>query len=321
MRHRRLFLPIVVLCAIAPLVPAQRDRERDRDQDQEPKPIPGIGPIGKITRLHTDFRFTEGPAADRSGNCYFTDVRSNRIHKIDTDGKLTTFLEDSQGCNGLMFDRQGRLFACQGGAGRVITINTNTKKITPFAEEYRGNRFNRPNDIAVDAHGGAYFTDPMFRRRRGPSPPQDKQCVYYVDREGKVTRLIDDLTRPNGTLLSPDFKALYVLPSGPDTAGLWAYEVKAPGKLGPAKKIFAAERGDGLTLDRKGNLYLTQGSAIVVVSAAGKKLGSIRFPQRPSNCTFAGKSHDYLVVTARTSVYVVKMAVKGHSLSQLPKHL
>ncbi len=319
MRHRRLFFLIVLLCAISPLAPAQRDR--GRDQDQEPKPIPGIGPVGKITKLHTDFRFTEGPAADRMGNCYFTDVRSNRIHKIDTEGKLTTFLEDSQGCNGLMFDQKGRLFACQGGAGRVITIDTDTKKITSCAEKYGGKRFNRPNDIAVDMHGGAYFTDPMFGRRRGPPPPQDKQCVYYVDKEGKVTRLIDDLTRPNGTLLSPDGKTLYVLPSGPDTAGLFAYEVKAPGKLGPAKKIFAAERGDGLTVDRKGNLYLTQGSSIVVVSATGKKLGSILFPQRPSNCTFASKSFDYLVVTARTSVYVVKMAVKGHCLCQPPKHL
>jgi gluconolactonase len=314
MRHGRLFVAVVLLGVISPLVPAQRD------QDQEPKPIAGIGPVGKITKLHTGFQFTEGPAADREGNCYFTDVRNNRIHKIDTDGKLTTFLEDSQACNGLMFDRQGRLFACQGGAGRVITIATDTKKITPCAAKYGGDRFNRPNDIALDVHGGAYFTDPMFGRRRGP-PPQDKQCVYYVDKDGKVTRLIDDLTRPNGTLLSPDGNTLYVLPSGPGTVGLFAYQVKAPGKLGPAKNLFAAERGDGLTVDQKGNLYLTQGSSIVVVSAAGKKLGSIPFPQRPSNCTFAGKSFDYLVVTARTSVYVVKMAVKGYSLCQPPKHL
>ncbi|MHC4078788.1 MAG: SMP-30/gluconolactonase/LRE family protein, partial [Planctomycetota bacterium] len=297
-----------------------QDQEQ-RQERQAPKAIPGIGPLGEITKLHTDFRFTEGPAADRDGNCYFTDVRSNRIHKISIDGKLTTFLEDSQGCNGLMFDRKGRLFACQGGAGRVITIDLDTKKITPVAASYGGKRFNRPNDIALDVHGGAYFTDPMFGRRRGRTPPQDKQCVYYVDKDGKVTRLIDDLTRPNGTLLSPDGKTLYVLPSGPDTVGLFAYEVKAPGKLGPAKKIFAAERGDGLTVDRKGNLYLTQGSAVVVVSAAGKKLGSIQFPERPSNCTFAGKDFDFLVVTARTSVYVTKMAVKGHVVCLRPKHL
>jgi len=306
-------IALLLLWATSSLLTAQQD----------PKPIPGIGPLGKITKLHSDFLFTEGPAADRDGNCYFTDVRSNRIHRISTDGKLTTFLENSQGCNGLMFDRKGRLFACQGGAGRIITIDIGTKKITPCAEKYGGNRFNRPNDIAVDVHGGAYFTDPMFGRRRrdGSRPPQDKQCVYYVDKAGNATRLIDDLTRPNGTLLAPNGKTLYVLPSGPGTVGLFAYEVKAPGKLGPARKIFAAERGDGLTVDRKGNLYLTQGSTIVVVSASGKKLGSIQFPERPSNCTFAGKDFDHLVVTARTSVYVVQMAVKGHQVCRRPKQL
>ncbi|MHC5069756.1 MAG: SMP-30/gluconolactonase/LRE family protein [Planctomycetota bacterium] len=302
-RRTRIFFLLVPLGLLVPLLPAQ-DQEQEPEK-QQPKTIHGIGPLGAITKLHTGFGFTEGPAADRDGNCYFTDVRGNRIHKISIDGKLTTFLEDSQGCNGLMFDRKGRL----------------TKKIMPVAASYDGKRFNRPNDITLDVHGGAYFTDPMFGRRRGRTPPQDKQCVYYVDKNGKVTRLIDDLTRPNGTLLSPDGKTLYVLPSGPDTVGLFAYEVKAQGKLGPAKKIFAAERGDGLTVDRKGNLYLTQGSAIVVVSAAGKKLGSIPFPERPSNCTFAGKDFDFLVVTARTSVYVAQMAVKGHVVCLRPKHL
>ena len=116
-----------LLCAPSPLLTAQ-DAEREQEQKQEQKPIPGIGPLGKITKLHTGFRFVEGPAADKKGNCYFTDVRNNRIHKIDTNGKLTTFLEDTQGCNGLMFDNKGRLFACQGGANRVITIDVTTSR-------------------------------------------------------------------------------------------------------------------------------------------------------------------------------------------------
>src|SRR5688572_11556633 len=80
---------------------------------QENKPIPGIGPKGKVVQQHTGFKFTEGPAADAQGNVYFTDIPANRIHKVDSDGKLSTFLEDSQGCNGLMFNGKGQLVACQ----------------------------------------------------------------------------------------------------------------------------------------------------------------------------------------------------------------
>ena len=87
------------------------------------EPIPGIGPAGEIVRLHTGFKFTEGPAADGQGNIYFTDIPSNRIYKVDAEGKLSTFLEESRACNGLMFDGAGRLIACQGKAQRVIAID------------------------------------------------------------------------------------------------------------------------------------------------------------------------------------------------------
>src|SRR3954453_8841635 len=91
-------------------------------------PIPGIGPTGPVTKRHSGFRFTEGPAADAQGHVYFTDVQANRIYRTDPDGRLATFLEDSQGCNGLMFDGHGRLIACQGAAGRVIAIDVATRQ-------------------------------------------------------------------------------------------------------------------------------------------------------------------------------------------------
>src|SRR5262245_63009492 len=80
------------------------------------EPIPGIGPTGKLTQVRTGFVFTEGPCADERGDVYFSDVRANTIYKVDTQGKLTTFLENSQGANGLGFDARGRLIAAQGGA-------------------------------------------------------------------------------------------------------------------------------------------------------------------------------------------------------------
>src|SRR5262245_14853421 len=110
----RLLLAVVV-GVVAPVVLAQDN-----------KPIAGIRPAGEVVKLHTGFKFTEGPAHDADGNVYFSDIPNNRIHKVDTDGKLSTFLEDSKGCNGLMVDAKGRLIACQGGAGKMIAIDTKT---------------------------------------------------------------------------------------------------------------------------------------------------------------------------------------------------
>lgn len=284
---------------------------------QDNKLIAGIGPAGPIVRAHTGFKFTEGPAADAQGNVYFTDIPNNRIHKVDTAGKLTTFLEDSQRCNGLMFDGRGRLIACQGGAGRVIAIDVATKKIEVLADSYNGKRFNAPNDLVVDRHGGVYFTDPAFGK---DAPAQDKMAVYYIAPDGKVVRLIDDLQRPNGVILSPDEKTLYVLPSGsPD---VMAYPVLAPGKLGKGRVLCQLQQapegqmrgGDGLTVDTAGNLYLTQPSlkAIQVVRPDGKTLGLITFPEAPANCTFGGPDMKTFFVTARTSLYTVKMEATGH---------
>ncbi|MEW6303710.1 MAG: SMP-30/gluconolactonase/LRE family protein [Verrucomicrobiota bacterium] len=284
---------------------------------QDAKPIPGIGPVGEIRKVHTGFVFTEGPAADATGALYFTDVRTNRIYKAGLDGKLSTFLENSEGCNGLMFAASGKLIACQGRANRVIAIDIKTKAIEPVAASYNGKPFNAPNDLVLDSRGGVYFTDPAFGQQANN---QDKMAVYYADAQGKVTRLIDDLPRPNGTILSPDEKMLYVLPSG--TPDVMAYPVESPGKLGKGRVLCKLEQpatgqprgGDGLSVDTKGNLYLTQPalSAIQVVSPDGKTLGLIRIPEGPANCSFGGKDMKTLYVTARTSLYAARMETTGH---------
>lgn len=275
---------------------------------QENPAIPGVGPAGEIVKLHTGFKFTEGPAADAEGNVYFTDIPNNRIHKVDTEGRLWAFLENSQACNGLMFDGKGRLIACQGGAARIVAIDPATKKIAVVADAFQGKPFNKPNDLVVDRDGGVYFTDPQ------------EKSVYYADAKAEVWRVIHDLPRPNGVILSPDEKTLYVLPSG--TPDVMAYPVPEPGKLGSGRVLCRLEQaakgnprgGDGLTVDTKGNLYLTQPSlgALQVVSPEGKTLGLIKFPEGPANCTFGGKDMKTLYVTARTSLYTVRMEATGH---------
>jgi gluconolactonase len=263
--------------------------------------IPNIGPIGDVTRPHTGFQFTEGPAADLQGNVYFTDVQRNRIHKIDTQGGLTTFLENTQGMNGLMLDPRGRLIACQGGAGAIVAIDLATKAIEPVVTGFEGARFISPNDLVVDRTGNIYFTD------RGGN------AVYFIDTDKNVRRLITDRAQPNGILLSLDEKTLYLLYNQPS---LVAYPLAAPGQVG-TPQVFAlqgAGGGDGMTIDTRGNLYVTRpgGNAIQVLTPAGQSLGTIPFQEAPANVVFGGADLKTLFVTARTSVYTAKMQSIGY---------
>jgi gluconolactonase len=259
--------------------------------------------LGEPKKLHGGFAFTEGPAADGAGNVYFTDIPNERIHVHRVNGALETFMEDSGRCNGLMFDDDGRIWACQGGEGRIITIDPGTKAIRPVADKIEGGTFLSTNDLALDSHGGAYFTDPAYSRH--PDSKVD-EAVYYVDAKGGITRIVDGLPRPNGILLSPDGSTVYLLPAGQKR--LLASAVIEPGKLGPfetlAKLPFG---GDGLTCDTEGNLYLTQprSRSILVVSPEGKSLGSVELPESPSNVAFGGPDLNTLFVTARSSLYSV----------------
>ncbi len=263
--------------------------------------ISGIGPVGEITRAQTGFQFTEGPAADLQGNIYFTDVQRNRIHKLDTQGNLTTFLENTQGMNGLRFDPRGRLIACQSTAGSIVAIDITTKNIEVVASQFNNVRFNSPNDLVVDRQGNVYFTD------RGGN------AVYFVATDGSVSRIITNLSLPNGILLSLDEKTLYVLHNANN---VMVYPLSAPGQLG-APQMFALQGnggGDGMTIDTQGNLYVTRpgSNAIQVLTPAGQSLGTITFQEAPANCTFGGSDLKTLYVTARTSVYTAKMQSIGY---------
>jgi gluconolactonase len=276
-------------------------------------PIPGIGPVGEIKQVHTGFEFTEGPAVDGAGNLYFSDIPKNRIHKLDSAGHLSVFVEPSGHCNGLMVAGD-RLLACEMD-GRIKQYSLADATETALAEKFEGKRFNAPNDLVIDQAGGIYFTDPRFR---APDPwPQGKEAVYYRAADGMVTRLIDDRKAPNGVILSPDEKTLYVIPSMEKE--MWSYPIEASGKLGAGKVLCELRQkdggnsgGDGLTIDTTGNLYITSAMGIQVVSPDGKILGIIAFPEQPANVTFGGADHKTLFVTARKSLYAVAMEATGH---------
>ncbi|MCA9210765.1 MAG: SMP-30/gluconolactonase/LRE family protein [Planctomycetales bacterium] len=287
-----------------------------RADDREP--IPGLGPVGKVEKVRGDFQFTEGPAWDGAGNLYFSDIPANRIYRLDNKGEISVFLEPSGHTNGLMCRGKGTIVACQMD-GQIVEIDVATKKITPIAAEHQGKRFNAPNDLVFDQHGGVYFTDPRFR---APEPwPQGKEAFYYASADGKVTRLGDDLPAPNGVILSPDEKTLYVIPSMQKK--MMAYDVLGPGKLSDGRVFCELKQpagspegpgggGDGLAIDTKGNLYITSRLGIQVFNPEGSLLGIIEFPEQPANVTFGGEDLKTLYVTARTGLYSAKMAAQGH---------
>jgi gluconolactonase len=286
---------------------------------EEPQKIPGVGKVGPVVKLHTGFTFTEGPAADREGNVYFTDIPKERIHKVDTKGKLTTFREKTNKANGLMVAASGEIYACE-MAGQVVAYSADGKKRRVLAGKHNGKRFNAPNDLVIDSAGGVYFTDPAFG---APTPlPQGKTAVYYLSADGKTTRIVEGLPNPNGVILSPDEKTLYVIPTG--QADMMAYPVEAPGKIGKGKVFCTLKQpgkvknsgGDGLTVDVKGNLYITSQLGLQVFDKAGKYLGTIKIPEGPANVTFGGPDSKTLYVTARTSLYTIKMEVAGHQFAR-----
>ena len=267
-----------------------------------------VAPGATVEKLAGGFVFTEGPAVDAEGNVFFTDIPNNRIHKWSLDGKLSTFRENSGGANGLFFDEGGNLLACEGGGRRLVSISRKGE-LTVLADKYEGKRFNSLNDLWINLKGGVYFTDPRYGGR--DNMEQGGEHVYYLSADRKkVVRVIDDMVRPNGLIGTPDGKSLYVTDHG--DRNTFVYTVNSDGTLSN-KKPFAPEGSDGMTMDNEGNVYLTTGT-VSVYNKQGRKIQAIEVPERPSNVTFGGKDRMTLFITARKSLYSVRMQVRGVKL-------
>lgn len=275
-----------------------------------------IEPTGAVETVHTGFAFTEGPAWDPRGALYFSDIPNQAIQRLGKDDTLSTFTADSKHTNGIMVAADGRMLACQMN-GQVVSYDVDTGAATVLADSYQGKRFNAPNDLVIDRHGGIYFTDPLFR---APQPlPQTVQAVYYVDAAGEVTRVTDDIAAPNGVALSPDGTKLYVAPSR--QAEMLVYDVEGPGKLSGGRTLCRLRQpagkdntgGDGMVVDVEGNLYFTTNLGVEVFSADGQHRGLVVFPEQPANVTFGGEDRKTMYVTARTGLYRVRMPIPGLS--------
>lgn len=259
----------------------------------------------KVEKLAGGFKFTEGPAVDKAGNVFFSDIPNERIHKWSLAGKLTVAREKSGRANGLFFDKKGNLLACEGGARQVTSMSPDGK-ITVLADSYNGKKLNSPNDLWIDPTGGIYFTDPRYGSMDGLE--QGGFHVYYIPAGKKqAVRVLDNLTKPNGILGTSDGKLLYV--ADPGASKTYRYTITGAGKL-TDRKLHAESGSDGMTLDAKGNLYLTRGG-VQIYNPSGKLIETIKTPEGPANVCFGGKDRKTLFITARTSFYSVRMNVTG----------
>lgn len=263
-----------------------------------------IADHAQVTQLANGFKFTEGPTPDGSGNIYFSDIPNNRIHIWSVeDSSLSTFIENSEGANGLMFDDNGNLLACQ-GSGRQLGAIDPQGDVTVLADQYKGKKLNSPNDLWLDPHGGIYFTDPRYGSR--DDMQMDGEHVYYLSPDrNTLIRVIDDLVRPNGLIGTPDGSILYVADHKDDKTH--KYSINPDGTL-TDKTLFAEEGSDGVALDEQGNLYLT-GAAVRIYSPKGEFLQQIDIPERPTNVCFGGTKGNTLFITAQTSLYAIDMTV------------
>lgn len=276
---------------------------------------------GAVQKVVGDCKFTEGPAWHPDGYLLFSDIPNSRIVRVNPDGSHSDWMQPSGGANGLMCDQAGNVYAAQGDEQRVVRLRANAAGMgelaTVLADRFDGQPFNKPNDLALDNSGGLYFTDPNYRQE---PPSQPVEGVYYISREGKVTRVLGEDWRPNGILVSPDGKTLYV--ANINQRKIMAYPIVAPGQLSEPRVLFTGDESldgngpDGMALDEHGNLYATY-KQLVVVSPQGELRGRMEVPEKPANCAFGGAGNRTLYITARTSLYQLPMKVRGMALQPL----
>ncbi len=265
-----------------------------------------------LLKIGSGFIFTEGPAVDKMGNVFFTDQPNNTIVKWSANsGQLNIFSDDSGRANGLYFDQNGNLLACADMDNQIWSFSPDGK-LKVLLDSYDGKKLNGPNDLWVHPNGGIFFTDPLYKRNywtRNPDRQQDGEHVYFMSPDGKkVERVETTLVKPNGIVGSANGKLLYVADIGGKKT--YSYRINKNNQL-IDKKLFAEMGSDGMTLDQKGNVYLT-GDGVTVFNKKGIKIAHIPLNARwTANVCFGGSDKSTLFITAMDGLYTLDMNVKG----------
>lgn len=268
--------------------------------------IAGVVATGtRLQRLAAGLKGTEGVIAMADGSVLFCEFNANRIVHIDSAGRFSTYLEDSNRPIGLGYDAGGRLVAAESLQPRIEAL---TPRRLTLADSFAGQPLVRPNDVVADTKGGIYFTDPIPDPKiqfREP-PPGRKPLLFYITPAGTVLKLTDAVARPNGIELSPDGKILYAV----DGDHIVAFDVYPDGMVGNPR-MFAEVTGDGLAMDDEGRLYAATQEGIAIFSATGQALGQIPTPTRVQSIAFGGPERRTLYAVGGGAVYRIPLLVRG----------
>jgi sugar lactone lactonase YvrE len=262
----------------------------------------------RVEKVSAGHGFTEGPAWSQDGALVFSDIPNDRILKMTPGERPFVFRKDANGPNGNAFDALGRMYTCESRTRRV-TRTDRKGHVEVLADKYQGKRFNAPNDIVVRKDGHVWFTDPAFGNQQD-TRELDFYGVFHVPLKGELEVIARTPGRPNGVALSPDGHILYV--AGSDEQNVRAFDLDKHGAASNERVLISGIPGvpDGLRTDEHGNLYLAARS-IFVYSPSGKQLHEIPMSETPSNCAFGDADLQGLYVTARSSVYRIRLNVKG----------
>lgn len=265
----------------------------------------------EVQRVVANLHFAEGPVWSYEGFLVFSDTVVDKLFKVVPGAADEVFAERAGGAIGNAYDTEGRLYSCE-FRQRRITRTLKNGKVEVLAARFEGKRFNAPNDIVVRRDGQVYFTDPAFGAQQD-TREMDFYGIYHITPKGDLEIVAKWKTRPNGIALSPNGRTLYV--SDSDERSVRAYDLDGKGAASKERIVVDKIDGvpDGLRTDENGNLYVAAKEVYVYELSNGpaKLLGEIPLAETPSNLAFGDADMETLYITARTSVYRVRLGVKG----------
>lgn len=266
----------------------------------------------ELVKVQDGFDFTEGPAVNRFGDVFFTDQPNNRIHKWNAlSNEISVFKEDAGRSNGMYFLLDGTLVAAADNKNELWAFDIDGNHEV-WITAFKSKKLNGPNDLWVRPKGGIYFTDPLYPRPywdRNKESEQQGQNVYYFSADKtELFAVAEDLVQPNGIVGTPDSKYLYVSDIGAKKT--YKYEIREDGYL-INKELFCEMGSDGMTIDDRGNVYLT-GKGVTVFDRKGEQIAHIPVPSGwTANVVFGALDRKTLFITATDAVYTLKMKNRG----------
>ena len=278
-----------------------------------------VGNDAALERVATGFMFTEGPLwHGRDGYLLFSDMPGDHLRKWSPQQGVTTFRRPCNQSNGLAWDRQGRLIACEHASSR-LTRTEPDNTITVLASHYGDKELNSPNDVVVRAEGTIYFTDPTYGRVEYYGRPRECQLafrgVYFIKPDGGALRLLaDDFAQPNGLCFSADEAQLFV--NDTERGHIRVFDVRADGTL-TGGRVWAtttgegAGRPDGMKIDARSNVYCCGPGGVPVFAPDATCLGVINIPEGTANFAWGDADYRSLYITASSSLYRTRTLIPG----------